>query len=248
MGDLAEAQKPVPVAASDTTAVLNMIERVALDPNVDPDKMDRLLDVQERILNKQAEQEFFAALNHCQRHMGRVATDCDNRQTRSKYASYAALDRALRPIYTEQGMSLSFDTETSEIPEHLKVVCYVSHTSGFTKRYSVNMPADGKGAKGGDVMTKTHATGAAMSYGMRYLLKMIFNVAIGEDDTDGNMPTSEPDCTDWIAKFDECTTLDELKGVYKEAYEANKKYPRNLERINSAKDLKKKEIARGPKN
>lgn len=33
------------------------------------------------------------------------------------------------------------------------------------------------------MMTKTHATGAAMSYGMRYLLKMIFNAAIGEADT-----------------------------------------------------------------
>jgi hypothetical protein len=39
-------------------------------------------------------------------------------------------------------------------------------------------------------MTKTHATGAAMTYGMRYLLKMIFNVAIGDDDTDGNMPSA----------------------------------------------------------
>jgi hypothetical protein len=48
------------------------------------------------------------------------------------------------------------------------------------------MPADEKGAKGGDAMTKTHAAGSAMSYGMRYLLKMIFNVAIGEDDDDGN--------------------------------------------------------------
>jgi hypothetical protein len=47
------------------------------------------------------------------------------------------------------------------------------------------MPSDGKGAKGNDVMTRTHAAGSAMSYGMRYLLKAIFNIAIGEDD-DGN--------------------------------------------------------------
>ncbi len=50
------------------------------------------------------------------------------------------------------------------------------------------MPADGKGAKGGDVMTKTHATGAAASYGARYLLKGIFNIAVGDDDRDGNAP------------------------------------------------------------
>jgi hypothetical protein len=49
------------------------------------------------------------------------------------------------------------------------------------------MPADGKGAKGGDVMTKTHAIGAAVTYGKRYLLGMIFNIAVGGDvDDDGN--------------------------------------------------------------
>ncbi len=53
------------------------------------------------------------------------------------------------------------------------------------------MPADGKGAKGGDVMTKTHAVGAAKSYGKRYLLKDIFNIAIGEEDTDGNVPKAD---------------------------------------------------------
>ena len=34
-------------------------------------------------------------------------------------------------------------------------------------------------------MTKTHATGSAFTYGQRYLLKMIFNVATGELDDDG---------------------------------------------------------------
>jgi hypothetical protein len=47
------------------------------------------------------------------------------------------------------------------------------------------MPVDGKGARGGDVMTKTHAMGSGVSYGMRYLLRMIFNLAIDYDD-DGN--------------------------------------------------------------
>ena len=67
----------------------------------------------------------------------------------------------------------------------VRVLCYVSR-GGHTRTYQIDMPADGKGAKGGDVMTKTHATGAAASYGMRYLLKMIFNVAVGESDDDGN--------------------------------------------------------------
>jgi hypothetical protein len=54
------------------------------------------------------------------------------------------------------------------------------------------MPADGKGAKGGDVMTKTHATGAALTYGRRYALLMAFNLVVGEPDNDGNPVVSGP--------------------------------------------------------
>src|SRR5262245_10882399 len=41
-------------------------------------------------------------------------------------------------------------------------------------------------AKGGDAMSRTHATASALSYGMRYLLWLIFNIAVGEGDDDGN--------------------------------------------------------------
>jgi len=94
----------------------------------------------------------------------------------------------LRPIYTKHGFGLSFNTAESPIADHIRIVCEVTHIGGGSKVYHIDMPNDGKGAKGGDVMTKTHATGAAITYGCRYLLKMIFNVAVGEDDTDGNMP------------------------------------------------------------
>jgi hypothetical protein len=91
------------------------------------------------------------------------------------------LDKAVRPIYTEHGFGLSFDTEPSAVPDRVLVVCYVT-CAGHTRKYRVDMPADGGGAKGGSVMTKTHAHGSAMTYGQRYLLRAIFNLAIGQDD------------------------------------------------------------------
>ena len=245
MNQIAKQEENKQVAVSpETSAVLSMIERVALDPNSDVDKLEKMLDMQERVLNKQAESAFFSTLNRCQSLMTRVTADCSNNQTKSRYASYAALDRALRPIYTQEGLSLSFDTEPSGIEGMLRVVCFASN-GNYTKRYSVDMPADGKGAKGGDVMTKTHATGAAMSYGMRYLLKMIFNVAIGEDDTDGNTPPpAEPDCTDWLSKIGESADLDSLKQNYSDAYKTNQGHKFNLVKINAAKDAKKKELSK----
>lgn len=172
--------------ASYNSGILTIIERAARDPNVDIDKMERLLLMQERVQQRDAEALFNAAMASAQAEMRPVSADAENPQTRSSYASYAQLDRALRPIYTKHGFALSFDEGECPKPDYVRVICHVSHIGGHTRIYHRDMPADGKGAKGGDVMTKTHAAGAAASYGSRYLLKGIFNVSVGEDDRDGN--------------------------------------------------------------
>jgi hypothetical protein len=177
--------EPAVIQQTEAAAFVSLIERAARDPAVDMDKLERLLAMRERQEMRAAEQAFAEAMTKAQAEMRAVATDANNPQTRSRYASYMALDKATRPIYTRHGFALSFNTDVGPTPDILIVGCSVLHSAGYTRHYSVPMPADGKGAKGGDVMTKTHATGAAMTYGQRYLLKMIFNIAVGED-TDGN--------------------------------------------------------------
>ena len=166
-------------------AFLAMIERAARDPTINVDKLDRLLQMRERENARVAEQAFNAALADAQTEMQPVAADSDNPQTRSRYASYAALDRTVRPIYTKHGFGLTFNTNVAPASEQVRILCDVTHARGHTRRYHVDMPVDGKGARGGDVMTKTHAMGSGISYGMRYLLRLIFNLAIDQDD-DGN--------------------------------------------------------------
>jgi hypothetical protein len=175
----------VPMLQSEGAAVLGMIERAARDPSVDINKLQQLMEMRERIEARNAEAAFDRALTAAQAGMVRVRTDSNNPQTKSRYASYGALDAAMRPIYTGAGFALSFNTE-NPAPEIVRVICRVSHQGGHSRTYQIDMPADGKGAKGGDVMTKTHATGSAVSYGMRYLLKMIFNIAVSDKDDDGN--------------------------------------------------------------
>lgn len=169
-------------------SLLEVISRAASDPSVDIEKMERLMAMHERITARQAEAAFSTAMSAAQAEMKRVSADATNPQTRSDYASYGKLDSVLRPIYTRHGFSLTFSDGETTKPEHVRVMCLVRHTAGHKETHWKDMPADGKGAKGGDVMTKTHAAGAAQQYGMRYLLKGIFNVAIGENDNDGNEP------------------------------------------------------------
>lgn len=209
MNAMVRPQQGTLVAEDEATTLLAVISRAARDESTDVEKMERLMAMYERVEAKRAETAFNEAMTEAQKRVGRVSADATNPQTRSQYATYAKLDSVLRPIYTECGFALSFDTGQEAPPDYVRVLCYVSHSAGFSRTYHVDMPADGKGAKGGDVMTKTHAFGSGVSYGMRYLLKMIFNVAIGEEDDDGNRagkkrePTGKPQDGMRIEDFDE---------------------------------------------
>jgi hypothetical protein len=199
---------------ADAGALMGAIIRLASDPTMDMARVGELMAMHERMSGHMAEQAFDAAMSDAQGEMRPIAADANNPQTKSKYASYAALDKALRPIYTKHGFGLSFDTADGAPADHVRVVCRVSHKAGFARIPHIDMPNDGKGAKGGDVMTKTHAQGAAVTYGQRYLLKMIFNIAVGEDD-DGNGGKSlrdrSPGFDAAVAAVNACATLDALK-------------------------------------
>ena len=177
---------PAVVSERPADEFVAMLERLATNPATNVEVFERLMALREKGEAKTAEAIFHGAMADAQAEMRPVAKDADNPQTRSRYASYEQLDRAVRPIYTKHGFGLSFDTGDCSIQDWIRVLCVVTHRSGHARTFKLDMPADGKGAKGGDVMTKTHAVASAMSYGMRNMLKMIFNIAIGEGDDDGN--------------------------------------------------------------
>jgi len=190
-------------------ATLTLLES-AREGNADIETIKIMADLYREERADQRRMEYSIAMTKAQTEMRPVATDSSNKQTHSKYASYAALDKAVRPIYTKYGFGLSFDTDVSPVDGCVRVLCDVSHSGGHSTTHKIDMPADGKGAKGGDVMTKTHATGAATSYGMRYLLKMIFNLSVGEDDTDGNTPVETINAAQVKVLAGLCKKLDNL--------------------------------------
>lgn len=166
-------------ARSDATSLMEAIVRLTTSPQFNPEGIERMMAMYERMADREAQVAFNEAMSAAQEEMRPVARDAQGEK--SKYASYAALDTALRPIYTKHDLSLSFNTAASEHENNIRVLCYVTR-GGYTREYSLDMPADGKGPRGGEMQNRTHATASAVTYGMRYLLKMIFNVAVEQDD------------------------------------------------------------------
>lgn len=232
--------QPVPVSEME-------ILRLAIEKGAGIETIERLVALKEKMQDRQAEIEFNQALNRVQSKILRVAPDLKNSQTNSKYASYAALDKVVRPLYSDEGFSLSFTEIDCPKPEHVRIVCFVSK-GAHTREYRKDMPADGKGAKGGDVMTKTHAAGAADSYAKRYLLKDIFNVAIGENDTDGNAMILDDNLVERNRKeIREASDLAKVKFLFTVAYDAAREVnDRNaMMQYIDAKDARLKELKNG---
>lgn len=175
--------------ASDSTALISVIERAARDPNIDIDKMERLLAMQERIFARTAEADFNAAMALCQSEMPRIVPTTPNEHTKAPYAALDEVDRVARPIYTRHGFALSFGTTDCPIADFYRQTCKVSHRAGHSETRFADLPVDTVGPNGKPNKTGVQGFGSTMTYGQRYITKLVFNIVIGGEDNDGNGPT-----------------------------------------------------------
>lgn len=168
---------------------LALIEKVIVNKDVDADKLKVLVELQIQLEDRQAEQRFNAAMIDARNDVQGIGWDRVNPHTKSNYASYPAIDKKLRPIMEAHGFAVTFGAQPSDQPNMMIMYADVLHAAGHTKRYPLPMPIDNKGPQGNSgVMTGPQAVGNGTSYGMRYLVKMIFNIPmlVDKDDNDGN--------------------------------------------------------------
>lgn len=165
-----------------------VIERLASNPDVDPVKLEKFMDLQERILDRNAEQAFNIDMVQCQSDIRAVFQNKRNTQTNSRYADLEAVILSVKPIYTKHGFALSFYEGETKKENHIRICVDVMHKYGHTKSRYVDMAIDDTGAKGSATKTKIHGEGSAISYGRRYLTCMIFNIPTS-DDNDSNTKT-----------------------------------------------------------
>jgi hypothetical protein len=163
--------------------VMEILSNAVLSGNISVDVIERLTKLQREQVEYQAMVEFNEAMHRCQLKMQPIRAEVDG--DKGKYANYAQIDRVMRPIYTSEGISLSFSDAEPLGDGWLRLVCYVAR-GGYVREYRKDMPLVTTGAKGNAVMTPIHAQGSSDQYAKRYLISDIFNIAIDKSkDDDG---------------------------------------------------------------
>ncbi len=177
--------------STEFTAVLSMIERVAVNPDADIDKLERMIALQERILNRNAEQAFASDFAAMQAELPRIARNgCieikkDNRVIQStKFAKLEDINDGVRPILQRYGFGASFSIEQG--PSGITVTAKLLHRLGHSEKTSLTLPIDTSGSK-----NNVQGNGSTISYGKRYTLSAILNISTG-DDLDGHTPPEDP--------------------------------------------------------
>lgn len=195
-------QAPDPtVPVSESAALMQVIARAASDPNVNIDKMERLLQMQERIMAQRARGAYAAALARMQPELPEVnrrgkievrAKDASGERNgkllqSTPYALWEDVNEAIKPVLAKHGFALSFRTGRS--PEgSITVTGILSHEEGHQEETTMVLPHDSTGSK-----NAVQAIGSSTSYGKRYTAAALLNLTSrGEDDDGEAAGASEP--------------------------------------------------------
>ncbi len=177
MNDVAKIREQ-DVAPADP--MVSMIERVAVDPNSDLAKLERMLDMKERHEANLAKAAFDAAFSQASAEFPEIPLNGKNNHSGQRYATLKDIIGKTRPVLARHGLALSFSTEVDD--KNVIVTAELSHKGGYTKRNSLPLPRDT-----GSGRNAVQAVGSSQTYGQRYTAQAILGLSLGEDtEDDGN--------------------------------------------------------------
>jgi hypothetical protein len=198
------------VDASDTALApsreVSMFERLALDPSVDVAKLEKLIEMQERIMRHNAKAAFNAAFAKMQP----TIPEIDEKgkilvkgSLRSTYATLEDIHAAIKPTLAKHGFAVRHRTEWPK-DGIIRVVGILSHEQGHAEESVFEAPMDRS-----EYRTDIQSMGSTVSYGRRYTTLDLLNIATRQQDNDGATAGRQqpPDgYIDWLDDLRSCAS------------------------------------------
>lgn len=188
-----QEQGAVAPIVSENAAVMAIIERAAMNPEVDAAKMDQLFALQEKILSRNARTEYFRALAMMAGEMPAIEEKGEG-HNKTKYAKWEDIQAKITPVLGQFGFALSFRTKVEE--KAIRITAILAHREGHTEENELLLPADNSGSK-----NAVQAVGSSITYGFRYTACALLNIQTGVSDDDGKAAGGDVIDEDALAAF-----------------------------------------------
>lgn len=210
--------------------MLEIVQRAAIDPRVDVDKLERLMAMAERVKAQEAQMAYAKALAKMQPTLpvidrkGRIViyNKADNDKPEherrvvqsTSFARWEDIHDAITPILSKSGFALSFKPDVATDGK-IVVTGVLRHKDGHQEEASITLPHDSSGSK-----NPVQAVGSTLSYGKRYAATMLLNLLTRDEDDDGNAGGETGSSDEWITaeQVANLTALMDDAGVNRERF------------------------------
>lgn len=161
-----------------TVTPMHMLQ-AAMDRGADLDKLQQLMDLQQRWEASEARKAFVAAMTVFKANPPDIIKTklVSYGSTSYKHATLADVCAAAIQGLAQVGISHRWDVEQAD---KITVTCVLTHELGHSERVSMSAPADTSGQK-----NPIQAIASAVSYLQRYTLLSITGLAARDQDDDG---------------------------------------------------------------
>jgi hypothetical protein len=203
-------QQQAPLAALDPMQMIQAAYQSAIEHGAGLDVVNSIAAQAREERDYRSREKFNASLLRIQQTIKPILKRGSGEKPGAKYALIEDIDAALNPLLAEERMNLTFEPAISEKPNTIVVTAILAQ-GAYERRYPLEMPADGMGPKGGQVMTRTHATGSAMTYAKRYLKNFIFDLQFKQKDDDGSAAGGKQPGV--LAERDHLTHLENIRNA-----------------------------------
>jgi len=163
---------------------------LALSGGLNPDKLERMLELQERWEANEAKKAFTAAMAAFKRNPPEIEKDrkvsykAGGGLTEYRHASLANVTNKINAGLSDHGLSASWVTEQQN--GTIKVTCTITHCLGHSESTSLNAAPDVSGSK-----NSIQAIGSTISYLERYTILALTGLATSDMDNDAQITEIE---------------------------------------------------------
>jgi hypothetical protein len=188
MNTMEHPMEPKTEIVAHEAAAMSPLLHLAVEKGVSVEALEKLVNLHERMADREAAKEFSAAMARFQERCppisktstAEVATKSGGRYA-YRYAELDEIARTVRPHLHKEGLSYRWDSVVSDDGARIRVECHLSHENGHSIKATFSSPTEAlTGA-----MSPQQKVAAALTFGRRQSLIEVLGLTTTDNDNDG---------------------------------------------------------------